>query len=131
VTSADISSALLLNVGYDQALLSTRTLVLRSAGYIVESAVSIEEAFQRFRTGDFDLVILCHSIPEEARQRLIQQIRDYGSATPVVFIAANAAAGDRFADFSVDSLPRSLLRTIDAVLSEGSRKGTGWNDRAG
>jgi CheY-like chemotaxis protein len=117
VTSPNISATLILSVGRDAALLSTRDLLLQSAGYIVESSCSIEEATDRFRTGDFDLVILCHSIPERERQRLVQVIRDYGSATPVVFVSPYSGNPDRFSDLSIDNCPGDLLSTVHRLLS--------------
>jgi CheY-like chemotaxis protein len=82
----------ILAVGFDPSLMRTRSLVLQSAGYIVESASSLKEAVTRFRGGDFDLVLLCHSIPMKDRDQLTCLIRATGSLTPVVSIARNLGA---------------------------------------
>jgi len=71
-----------LAVGFDLSLMRTRTLVLQSAGYIVESASSLKEAVDRFQAGDFDLVLLCHSIPMKDRDHLTCLIRATGALTP-------------------------------------------------
>jgi CheY-like chemotaxis protein len=71
-----------LAVGFDLSLMRTRTLVLQSAGYIVESASTLKEAVDRFQAGDFDLVLLCHSIPMKDRDRLTCLIRATGALTP-------------------------------------------------
>jgi CheY-like chemotaxis protein len=115
-----ISATLVLNVGRDSPLLDTRAMLLRSAGYIVESTPSMADAIHRFRTGDFDLVILCHSIPEQDRQRLIDLIREEGSSTPVIFISSTAAPPTpRFAVLSVDNHhPAALLSAIRELLSQ-------------
>jgi DNA-binding response OmpR family regulator len=65
---------LVLSVGPNASLLETRNIVLRSAGYLVESASSMNEAVHRFLAGDFDLVILCHSVPIRERARVEGQM---------------------------------------------------------
>lgn len=114
---ATLPSTVILMVGHDPALLNTRGLLLRSVGYIVTSTASTQEAIELFQAGDFDLVVLCHSLPEQDREHLIQAIRNGGSATPVLFvIAANVSSPDRFADLSSGSEPDGLLKTIRKVL---------------
>ena len=107
--SAGNVQSVLLNVGQEPWLLHTRELLLRSAGYIVESAHSVEDAIHRFRAGDFDLVILCHSVPAEERQRLVCLIRDHGSSTPVIFVAAGARGS------SVQGIPSDPVGLLNAV----------------
>jgi CheY-like chemotaxis protein len=58
---------IVLSVGFDPALLMTRVLVLQSAGYLVEQASSVTKAIDLFQAGDFDLVLLCHSVPRKDR----------------------------------------------------------------
>jgi len=57
----------ILSAGRDRPLLFTRNRVLEEAGYNVTAATTSAETVERFFTGDFDLVILCHSIPIEER----------------------------------------------------------------
>ena len=118
MTPTGVTAAHILNVGYEPTLLETRTLVLRSAGYAVESASSVEEAMQRFRGGHFDVVILCHSIPEQGRERLVWLIREHGSATPVIFVSSRAASADRFADITIDNRPTGLVSAVEQLLSQ-------------
>jgi DNA-binding response OmpR family regulator len=68
--------------GFDLSLMRTRTLVLRSAGYIVETASTLKKAVDRFQATDFDPVLLCHSIPMKDRDRLTCLIRATGALTP-------------------------------------------------
>lgn len=118
MTPAGIATTVILNVGYDPTLLETRTLVLRAAGYTVESASSVDDAMQRIRAAHFDLVVLCHSMPEQERQRLIWLIRENSSATPVIFVSARAASADRFADLTVDNSPTGLVSAVEQLLSQ-------------
>ncbi|HEY1984064.1 MAG TPA: hypothetical protein VGG85_01565 [Terracidiphilus sp.] len=93
-----MSLSVVLAVGLDSWLLTLQASVWRSAGYIVVSAFSIREAIDDFMAGDFDLVLMCESIPVEDQERLISQIRKSGSRTPVMNVTqfhenAHALAG--------------------------------------
>lgn len=105
-----------LSLGRDQELLSTRNLVLRFAGYIVVSAHSIDEAVDRLQEVRFDLVLLCQSIPAKEKDRLTCWIRAFASGIPVVSVSGNLCPGDVVAGLTVGSDPRQLLRGIREVL---------------
>ena len=105
-----------LTVGRDPLLLETRSQVLRSAGYTVVSELSIEKAFKDFRTGDFDIVILCHSISVRNREALANAIRSHSPNTPVIVVAARLSAIDRFADATIPNDPVILLQEIPKIL---------------
>jgi CheY-like chemotaxis protein len=60
----------ILMVGRDRLLMKMRSQVLRGAGYTVEPSCSPLQAIDKFVTGDFDLVLLCHSIPAGDRERV-------------------------------------------------------------
>ena len=118
---ASTSRALVLQVGHDLMLLHTRGMVLKSAGHIVECEYSIEDAVRRFLSADFDLVLLCHSLSDEERQRFIRRIREYGSCTPVLsvglFDTLNARQGT-FDEPKTESSPLALLNCIDETLQK-------------
>jgi CheY-like chemotaxis protein len=133
---------LILAVGHDPMLLDTQNSILRAAGYLVESASSIEQAIDNFRDGDFDLVVLCHSIPWRESDRLIYLIRASGSSIPIVSIAAlSDHHPDTFPDVTVGGHPMKLMRDIERALNEAARRyhapevgvpasGTGWQGAA-
>src|SRR5690349_16685847 len=104
-----MSFALILSVGSDPQLLGTRELLLQSAGYAVVSARSVKEAVDRFLGGDFDLVLLCHSLSETERKRVVYLIRASGSFTPVVAIAEYTGQNDGLASATIESDPEQLL----------------------
>jgi hypothetical protein len=51
---------IILAIGFDLSLMTTRDLVLQSAGYAVVEASSLKEAVDHFKSGDLDMVLLCH-----------------------------------------------------------------------
>ena len=105
-----------LAVGRDAVLLETRGQVLRNAGYTVVSALSVEQALQSFASGDFDIVIVCHSIPVRDRERLTYAIHRHGPNTPVVVVTARVSAIDRFVDAMIENEPEILLQEIPRIL---------------
>lgn len=115
------STPLVLHVCQDAALSDTRELLLSSEGYLVASTSSIDDAVHRFRFGDFDLVIVCHSIDKEKRHSLIDQMRRHGSSTPIIDIAAGSIQSLDFSDAfasSVGSHPSDLLLRVSQVLEK-------------
>lgn len=112
---------LVLSVGLEPALLGTRNVVLQSAGYIVVSAVSIKEAVNVFQGGDFDLVVLCHSIPTKDRDRLTCLIRASGSRTPVISVSGRTCECDAFADVTLEDGPNKFLAGINDLLIKQPR----------
>jgi CheY-like chemotaxis protein len=69
----------LLSVGLDSSILESQWPVWQSAGCHVTSAGSIREGIVQLRDGDFDLILLDHSLPIESRERLTFLIRASGS----------------------------------------------------
>lgn len=113
--------AVVLSVGLDSSLLWIRNAVLQSVGYNVVSASSIKETVERFLAGDFDLVILCHSIPSRDRDRLACLIRASGSLVPIVCIAEIEGQSDTFASATLDNQPINYLAGIREVLIQAGR----------
>jgi len=93
-----MSTIVVLAVCVDQFFPGTEASVWKSAGYFFIPAASIKEAIKHFKAGDFDLVLLGNSIPEESRERLTYLIRATGSHVPVVCIAGSSGHHDSFAD---------------------------------
>jgi DNA-binding response OmpR family regulator len=69
-----MAQASILSVGINHELLPLRNRVLREGGYAVEQQSDLSGVLHVFMGGDFDLVILCHSIPVKERQRIATAI---------------------------------------------------------
>jgi CheY-like chemotaxis protein len=112
---------LILAVGREPALLEYRSQILRRAGYIVDSEYSVKDAINRFKHGDFDLVLLCHSIPVQERDRLISSIRAFGSLTPIVSVApAGSRASDVVDSVICEDAPEKLFSGIQSALLDAT-----------
>jgi len=103
-----MSEIFVLSVGVDSMILEARARLLRSAGFNVVSAMSIKEAFRLFQDGDFDLLLLCHTLPAQDRERLLRLIR--ASGIPVASIYG-----------SLGDLSDTTAARVEAILRGSSR----------
>lgn len=107
-------------MGRDVLLMRTRTSLLRNAGYSVMPSFTSRDAFLIFSSRKIDLVILCHTISEEEKIKLIGFIRLSKTRTPVISIHANGEADAKLVDAYVHGLdgPEALLSCIAKVLDK-------------
>ena len=89
--------AVVLMIGRDRILVETRSQVLRTAGYTVVTAFTQLQAIDELVRGDFDVVMLCHSIPVHGREHLASVLRQHNSHTPIVCVARVDGQFDGFA----------------------------------
>lgn len=93
---------------------------MSSAGYLIHSEASLLGARRAFRAGDFDLVVICHTVPEDEAWRLISDFRLIRPSVPVVVLSAQPAPrpdGEIVA--SLDG-PQVLLDRVASLLSQGA-----------
>jgi CheY-like chemotaxis protein len=107
---------IILAVGKDSVLLETRSRVLRSDGYTVICTLSLQQALALFIAGDFDLVVLCHSIPTRQRETLAHAFHDHSPSTPVVLVSAGPTFNDSCVDATIESEPKQLLQELPKYL---------------
>ena len=113
---------LLLSVGLDPLLMRSRTSVLSNAGYSVMPSFTSRDAFQIFASRDIDLVILCHTIPEQEKTKLITSMKERNKRTPIISIHADGEADGKLVDAYVHGLdgPETLLSCVATVLNKSS-----------
>ena len=113
---------LLLSVGLDPLLMRTRTSVLGNAGYSVMPSFTSRDAFQIFTSHDIDLVILCHTIPEQEKTKLITSMKERNKRTPIISIHADGETDGKLVDAYVHGLdgPETLLSCVATVLNKSS-----------
>jgi CheY-like chemotaxis protein len=112
----------ILSAGRDRPLLFTRNRVLEEAGYSVTPATTAAETVERFFEGDFDLIILCHSIPIEERERIATLAHNHSPSTPVIVLADLPTRRFEFGDMTVDSDAVSLLQCVPKALQLGAER---------
>jgi len=110
-----------LAVGLDSSLVAGQRLAWQSSGQFVTSVKSIREAIVHLMEGDFDLVLLGHSISPDSRETFTSLIRESGSRTPVVSITDSPKGCDSFADATIRNDPASLLKNIQELMAGRAR----------
>ena len=95
--------------------------VWKSAGYIVTTVTSIRNAIERLKAGDFDLVLLGHSIAPENRERLTYLIRASGSRVPVASGGGRVGDGDTFADATFGNEPSEVLLGMGELVAKSAK----------
>jgi DNA-binding response OmpR family regulator len=112
-----MSITIALAIGFDPWLLESQRTALRSAGCFVTGAGSVGEAMAQLKSGDFDLVLLGHSIPLTNREEVTSLVRGVGSLIPVVCITDPAINSDDIASLRIENQPSSLLQRIAGLLA--------------
>lgn len=105
----------ILSIGDDPILLYSRRLVLERDGYLVASLRSdavIEDAQLR----GFDLVMLCHSVPDNVANRILEVLWRLTPQTPVLLVSGpDRPFGSGPHQITVPAHPVALL---DAVAQQ-------------
>ena len=114
-------ASMVLAVGSNPSLMTNRTLVLQAAGYVVIKTYSLEDADAQFQAGDFDWILLCHSVTAVDRERLTSLIRASESRIPVISIAENLGECDAFANATLEDGPNKFLAGVREVLSKAAK----------
>ena len=117
--------ARILHVSYDESLLKTRALLLAQPGHDVVSAQSFVESLERCKQGDFDVFILCHSIPHKDKQELVKTFR-VNCTAPIISLLRNCDAHVDTADLHVEPEAGKVLQTVAEVLRQ---RGQGFRER--
>lgn len=107
----------ILLIGDDAALQYSRCRILESAGYTADSLRSnlvVEELFLR----GVELVLLCHTIPEDVATHLVTALARLAPTIPVLHISfLNDELLDRGELTSVPARPAALLDAVAATLA--------------
>ncbi|HEY5027210.1 MAG TPA: hypothetical protein VIK39_02290 [Candidatus Angelobacter sp.] len=105
----------ILTISRDETLQNTRTLILQQAGYHVSPARNDEEAICFIENSNsFDLVLLCHSVPESSRMYLVTRMKALYPKLPILMLYNGYDPTEAKVDGSLHSLdtPIALLDMI-------------------
>src|SRR6185312_14356411 len=91
----------ILSAGRDSGLLKKRNAALAAMGYKIAAASDPCETVNKLLNGDFDLVLLCHSMPDDDRRKLAHIVTRFSPSTPVVLICEGLSGSD---DSSIKAL---------------------------
>jgi CheY-like chemotaxis protein len=111
----------ILNFGHDRTLLSTRGQVLSQDGFEVVSVTDSGQAIGALIAQRVDLLVLCHTLLEPERQRILSIARTSGQETKALVLLTPSSglipADSPTSVCSIDG-PRSLLATIHELIGQ-------------
>ena len=117
----------ILSVSCDQSLLESRELLLKHSGVAVTSALGVSNALKACEQGDFDLLLLGHSIGKEDQAKLIRNFRQFCSS-PILVMYRSFDRPVKDADhhfFDAGRPPADLLELVSSILtSKVKREGS-------
>jgi DNA-binding response OmpR family regulator len=118
-----------LAIGFDPWLLESQRAAWRSAGCFVTGTGSMREAMDQLKSGDFDLVLLDHSISLQNREGMTSLVRASGSLIPVVCVTDAPGNSDDRASLTIGPGPDALLQRILGLFSAPKRPASEWSGR--
>jgi two-component system response regulator CpxR len=111
----------ILCVDDNEQSLSIRKILLETRGYRVATSKNMEEAMERFRMGDVDLVLTRLSMPGVDGSKLIDAVKELSPQTPAILLADKARTydhGSRADVFLAKGMyaPADLLERVRLLL---------------
>ena len=107
----------ILSISYDATLLKTRQHLLEQKGYSVTSAEGFTEAMECCHGGDFDLVVIGHSIPHKDKEAIFKAVQQT-CAAPVIALSRGSEPPLKGAADIVDPMnPVKFLDAVDRVFA--------------
>ena len=106
----------ILSVGNNPSLMSSRTLILRSAGYLVEEAHTVDKAINLVAEDFIDAMLICHTVPRNDQQVLISAARRKRSLMPILCLRSYAYESVAKTCIAVDNEPEALLNAVRKAL---------------
>ena len=95
--------------------------MLEMAGYEVVSAEGFAEAIER-SSGEFDLIIMGHSIPQKDKKAIIAALRQYGCTAPLLALLRQGELKIPEATHAADPHhPKELLDTVKWMLAKRAK----------
>lgn len=115
-----MSRILILAVGTDVALLHTRSDVLPKAGYVVVETSSPRRAVAEFYAGDYDFVILCHSLSPEDTDRLERAMHSRSPGAPIIYVQPLDEQARLSSLIFIEAEPQKLFGLLRRLTEERS-----------
>jgi len=116
----------ILTISLDLELQDARSLVLERANYSVARATTTEDALKQFSSTSFDLVLICHSIPEASRVEIAASMKAQRPHIPVLLLYNSFDRSVALIDAALMNLgtPESLLSIVDLLFARSAQAGT-------
>lgn len=111
----------ILSFGYEPVLMSVRALLLRKAGYQVQNTFSPESVMKHLKSGEFHLLIICHTVPSDEQNSLIASVRALRPGLRIVCLSPLPTLAKRgVCSVAAATAPEFLEDIEDALLKRAS-----------
>lgn len=110
-------ATVILSAGRDPQVSKNRSRALTAAGFQVVVATTAPEIINRLFNGDFDVVVLCNSIPNDERRKLAGIIKSYSPSTPVIVISEMYGREYDYGTRITNGTPEALIAAIHQSFS--------------
>jgi DNA-binding NtrC family response regulator len=81
----------ILSIGKNHNLMSSWSLILRKAGYVVQEAQTPEEAIGLVESDLIDAMLICHTIARAEQKMLIAAVRAKQRLMPILCVRSHAS----------------------------------------
>jgi DNA-binding NtrC family response regulator len=106
-----------LSISYDPILLSIRQQLLEQNGYTVVSAEGFTEAMERCRGGEYDMVVMGHSIPHKDKEALFDAVTRH-CKVPVLCLMRTGEPPLAGVAASIDPMsPSDFLKAVQDIFA--------------
>lgn len=113
-------SITILCTGRDVHVMEARNKALTAAGFHVVSSHA-DGFMEKLFEGNFDAIVLCHSLREEERRRLAGIIRSYHQATPVIVVSDLQGRKFQYGTRTVWNYPQEIIASLRQLTGSRGR----------
>jgi DNA-binding response OmpR family regulator len=107
----------ILSIGKNHNLMTSRSLILRKAGYVVQEARTTEEAIGLVDSDLIDAMLICHTIARREQKMLIAAVRAKRRLMPILCIRSYAFEDTAQNCIALDNEPETLLNALRVALN--------------
>jgi|tagenome__1003787_1003787.scaffolds.fasta_scaffold20787077_2 CheY-like chemotaxis protein len=115
-------AVIVLSVGKNPLLLRTRKEILTRLGCSVTTVMDNAEFVDQFFGGDFDLIVLCHTVPLEERQNILRLVKKHRPSMPAVVVSNysddNVMVKPDPSGITVAPEPDGLVRVVQGIFTQ-------------
>lgn len=112
----------ILSFGYDRNLMASRSMLLRDSGYVVQEAYSRHQALTLIRSDLVDILLICHTVPENETRVLVSAVRKQRLLIPILYVQeTDYSASSKDGCSVVSNTPGELLAAIHSAVDQTPR----------
>jgi CheY-like chemotaxis protein len=116
-----VTTPRILSVGIDKILMTSRTLLLRNAGYTVQEAYTVDRAINLAEEDLIDIVLICHTVAQRDKHAMISAVREKRRLIPILYVRSYAYESAPHTCIAVDNDPEALLKTLKLASAPTTR----------